>query len=133
MITIVILAILTLIVSCIGTYALSMPGFDLTLIGVIIAANSGENILLASILLTLAYMLPKPTRLVYFIQYALFAWLAGYIAAAFNMTSLPIFLFHALLAGWDLFVRGFTGGYLMNALINIGWSLFLVREYTLMS
>ncbi len=62
----ILFGIATLLVSLIGTYGLGLPGFDLTLAGMILLAHTGENITIAAIILSIAYMLPKPDRFAWF-------------------------------------------------------------------
>jgi len=133
MILTIILGIANVLFSALGAYALRLPGFDLTLIGVIIAARAGENILVASIVFTVAFCLPKPSRFSYAIIQILLAWLVGWMAVSFDMVFIPIFVFHALALIWVTLVGAFNGRHILAMLTNIGISLVIGRFYVMMS
>jgi len=130
---IIVFGIANVILSAVGTYAFGLPGLDLTLIGVIILGLSGENVLIGSIVLTIAYMLPKPDRFAWFPLQMPSAWLVGWLAGTYDMIYLPIIIFHVLATGWSVVFGSFGGRFLLHTGINIGLSLVVVHFYVLIT
>jgi len=125
----VVLGIINLVVSALGTYGLRLPGFDITPIGVIMIAYRGENILVGSIVLTIAYMLPSPGRFSWVWLQIPAAWLIGWLSVQYSMLIIPILIYHAISVLVGILTGTLNGRYIMYTVINLGLNVVIARFY----
>ncbi len=125
-----ILGILTLITSTVFAYGIRVPGMDLTPIGTIMVAHAGGNPLLAAVVLSIAYKLPKPQRLIWIWVQVPVAYLTGWLAATFNAVLWPIIVYYVLSLGFGI-VSGTIGGrYYLSVAVGLCLNLVIGRIYT---
>lgn len=127
----VVLTIVNLGISSLGTLLLRLPGFDLTPIGIVMIARGGESIVLGSVLLTVSYMLPRPGRFAWIWLQVPVAVFAGYVAIWLEAIYIPIFVYHAISIIAGLLTGTFRGRYMLYTFINLGLNIVVARFYGL--
>jgi len=127
------LAIANLFLSVLGRFAIRIPGLELTAFGMVVIAQSGENIWLGAILLSLGYMVPQPRRFALIWLHAPVAVFAGYVLLWTGNPYLPILVFHAISLGMVLILGMITMRAWLYHVFNLILSLAAVRFYTMMT
>lgn len=112
-----------------GTYVVRLPGFDLTPIGVIIIAQQGEPVLLGATVMTVSYMLVKPSRFSWIWLQLPSALLIGYLALIIPWPVLLITLYHVISITFGIIFGIFDGKYGIYTFVNVGINLAVARLY----
>lgn len=127
-----VLGLVNVALSSVGTYLLRLPGFDLTPVGMVMIAQGGEGIILGSIVLTVAYMIPRPGRFAWIWLQVPVAILIGYIAIWMDAIYTPILVYHAISIAAGLLTGAFSGRYILYTLINLGLNITIARFYAML-
>lgn len=125
------LGLFNLALSWAGTYVIRLPGFDITPIGVIIAARAGESPLLAALLLTAGYVAPRPSRLSWIWLQLPTAVAIGYLCLIIPNPYVHIILYHIISIAAGIFLAMFDGRYGIYTFVHFGVNVAVARVYTL--
>ncbi len=119
--------LLNLILALTETYAIRVRSFDLAPVLIMIAAQHGESVLLAALLINLPYAVLNPQKLRFLWATLPASILCGYLALLIPNLFLLVLLYHGLLALVALLLGGLGGGYLLFAAVNLAANLVVAR------
>lgn len=130
---ILLFVLINLPIGFVGNKILKVPGFDITMIAIIILARAGENILLSAIILTVAFSFFSINRLKYLWLTVPATILVGYLSLVIPGVFMLFIIYH-LVCLLCAFLIGFFGPrYIFFVMVNLGINLAIARIYTLFS